>query len=285
MMFIKILLSCCLALLITADYVPVHERVQNNADFIYHSQVDGTPDSKLKIGCYIKNNSGTPLAVQWDDCGVVAKGFYQLGPGELQAKDSIAQEPFLLDHSEIKYGNAFQYSTDGRCYYDGQARSKASAQTRTSEYERENENGTKLFRIEVASTLSEGARSATLRFNVVGGSSLVLPSRLGSEINSFNNAKGDGGWEITKTTSLNQLGIKDESDRDAISDWLNNTPKLNSMGPGSDLVVLKNKTRGSNEISFPLTGVNWSVEKVYLIAFMPNKLGFFGLTADMYLPH
>jgi hypothetical protein len=287
-MVIRLLLAFCLAFMIIGDYVPIHERIQdsgNNADFTYHSHVENISDNKMRIVNYIKNNSAdTPLSIQWDDGGILCTGFYQIKPGATQDKKSIAQEPYAFDHSVMKYGNALQYSTEGRCYVDGQARQQAKAQTIVSEYERQDESGTKLFRIEVASTLNEDTRSASISFRIVGGSNLILPSRIGTEIKGFSNIQGDGRWELTKTNSLNEISMKDELDRKVSVEWLNRTPKLKSMGTGSDFVVLKNRVRGSNEIMLPITGVNWGVERVYLIAFMPNQSGVFGLTADVFLP-
>ncbi len=278
-MRVKVLLSVFLAGLIFNGYVAINERVQGHAgaDFTYISRVVTTADNKLEIENSITNNATQPLAVRWDDAGIVCNGFAHLKPQDVHSKKSMAQEPYIYDYSEIKYGNSLQYSVNARCYKDGQARPREKTQTKVTRHDAE---GNERYKIEVSSEVSQDRRSANLNFRIKGNLSLILPSRVGAELKTI--TKG-GNWEITKTRFLDVFSIQ-EGDRNTIQAWLDKTPMPKRGGVASDFVVLLNKNERNNEISLPLTGDNWGLEQIYVIAYMPNTAGVLGFTADIYLP-
>lgn len=278
-MRVKVIFSIFLSVLIFNAYVDVRERVRGSADadFTYASRVGTTFDNKLEIENSITNNASQQLAVKWEDAGIICNGFAQLKPKEVQSKKSMAQEPYIYDHSEIKYGNSMQYSANARCYKDGQARPKDKTQT---EVIRQDAEGNERYKIEVSSEVSQDRRSASLNFRIKGNLSLVLPGRVGAELKTV--TKG-GNWEIIKTRSLNTFSIQ-EVDRRTIQAWLDKTPVPKREAFSSDFVVLLNKNVRNNEISLPLTGNNWGLEQIYVIAYVPNVAGVLGFTADIYLP-
>jgi hypothetical protein len=278
-MFVKLLLSFFLIIIISQSHDPIQDRIQGpaKADFTYNSHVETTSDSKLEIVNFITNNADSPLAVKWDDGGIFFYGFAQLKPKGMQSKKSIAQEPYIYDHSEIKYGNSLQYSADVRCYLDGQARPKDRTRTEVTQ---QDGKGEEIFKIEVMSEISQDGHSASIDFSIKGNLSLILPSRVGPELKTI--SKG-GEWEIIKTPSLNGLDIQDE-DRKTILRWLDKTPMPKHTNAAPDFVVLLNKTGRGNKISLPLTGDNWGLDQIYVIAYMPDTPGVMGFTADIYLP-
>lgn len=278
-MRVKIIFSIVLSVLLFNGYVDVRERVLGSADadFTYASRVRTTSDRKLEIENSITNNASRELAVKWDDGGIVCNGFAQLKWQEVQFNKRMAQEPYIYDHSEIKYGNSMQYSANARCYKDGQARPKDRTQTQVI---RQDAEGNERYKIEVSSEVSQDRRSANLNFRIKGNLSLVLPSRVGAELKT---ATKGGNWEVVKTRSLNGFSIQDV-DRQAIQAWLDKTPVPKREAFSSDFVVLLNKNVRNNEISLPLTGDNWGLEQIYVIAYMPDVAGVLGFTADIYLP-
>jgi hypothetical protein len=278
-MRVKVILSIFLAVFIFDGYVVIRERVQGSAgaDFTYASRVGTTSDNKLEIENSITNNSTQPLAIRWDDAGIVCNGFFQLDPKDVQSNKSMAQEPYIYDHSEIKYGNGMQYSANARCYKDGQARPKDKTQTSIT---RRDAEGNERYKIEVSSEVSQDRRSANLNFRIKGKLSLIVSSRVGAALKTI--TKG-GNWEVIKTRSLDGFNIQEE-DRKTIQAWLDKTPVPKREVSSSDFVVLLNKNEHNNEISLPLIGDDWGLEQIYVIAYVPNTLGILGFTADIYLP-
>lgn len=275
----KVLSSLFSAVLIVNGYVGIRERVQGSAqaDFIYASQVNTTSDGKMEIENSITNNAAGLLAVQWDDAGIICNGFAQLAPKEVQSKKGMAQDPYLYDHSEIRYGNGMQYFANARCYRDGQARPRDRTQTQVT---RRDPGGNEKYKIEVKSEVSQDRRSATMSFIVKGNLSLVLPSRVATELKTI--AKG-GAWEIIKTPSLDVFDIQ-EGDRQTIQMWLDKTPVPKRDRAAPSFLVLYNKNGDSGEVTLPLAGANWGLEQINVIAYVPGTPGVLGFTADVYLP-
>lgn len=275
----KVLSSFFSTVLIWNGYVGIRERVRGRAgaDFTYASQVNNTSDGKLEIENSITNNAAELLAVQWEEAGIICNGFAQLAPNEVQSKKGMAQEPYLYDHSEIRYGNGMQYCADARCYRDGQARPGDKTQTQVT---RRDPGGDEKYKIVVRSEVSQDRRSATMSFSVRGDLSLVLPSRVGAELKTI--SKG-GAWEIVNTPSLDVFDIQ-EGDRQTIRTWLDKTPTPKRDRAAPSFLVLYNKKGGGGEVSLPFAGAHWGLEQIYIIAYVPGTPGVLGFTADVYLP-
>jgi hypothetical protein len=282
-MLAKISVAFILILAVASDYPLIHEQVkkQGGLDFVYDSHVESTSDSKLKIVNSITNNGSMPLAVKWAKAGISCKAFRQLQPGSTESNSSIAQQPYILDHAPILYGNAFQYSEDARCYVDGQVQPKNFAQTVRR---RENAAGDEQFKIVVTSRLGDDRRTAKLTLRVEGeGFSLILPTRLGEEFEKFGVPKGRQDWRINTPKSLRDVDIQEESEAEMVK-WLNSTPQFKNSNSSAEFVVLRNKLGGDNEISFPINGSDWELQTVYIVAYTPDKSGFVGLAAEIHLP-
>ncbi len=92
---IAILPAVLLVVLVIQD--PPHDgRVEKSAagvDFTYHSQVDKTSDNKFVLRNYIKNNSSSPLSVQWNDGGIICIGTRQLPPTYTDYGKKVVEYP------------------------------------------------------------------------------------------------------------------------------------------------------------------------------------------------
>lgn len=182
---IAILTAAVLVSLIPQE--PPHDgHVEKSAagvDFSYHSQVDKTSDNKFVLTNYIKNNSSSPLSVQWDEGGITCVGAGQLPPTYTDyGKESggIVEKPATI-RSVIKYGVKLDYSAPAEVYIDPQrkvAKSESryrenSDQTRETTFERRDGQDSLVYSIRVISTLKKRGASE-LTFKVEGGLSLAL---------------------------------------------------------------------------------------------------------------
>lgn len=290
-MILRILLiSICFFALVT-DYEVLEDNVTKadvGVDFTWHSHVDTTKDGKFIITNFIRNNSSDrPLSVKWSDADIACIGIgAQLDAGMTDYGNTggILDAPFLFDKSEAKYGLTLQYAAPARIYVD-EGTLQPKRQVRVSEYERQDKNGIRRFKIEITSVLEENQRSAEVTIRVVGGLNLILPPRLGAEIKKIPKDQLGDKWNFTSVPTIQKIQFEGESTNDFIQEWFGYVPNLSStLATSSDYVVLNNQAKSSNELSLTITGAKWELNKTRLIAFYPDKKGAIGFAADLYLP-
>ena len=276
----KTLIAGVLTLLMGSNIVLEKQILKPGVNFTCNSYLQTVQNNKLQIVNSVKNDGPTPLAVRWPEAGIESIGWKPLQPNCSDIKRNIAQEPYPLDHSEVLFGNALQYREEVSCYVDGQRRPKKTAHT---ERLRQDQTGKQIFKIDVISEMGDSGKPSLITFRVEGEDlSLILPTRIGEEFGLFGVPKGNQDWEIIKANSLTQAGI--QTGQDEMLNWLGRTPRLKSAGSNSDFIVLKNIRHGNSEISFPVSGNDWILQTVFLVAFTPGNEGFIGLAAEMHFP-
>jgi hypothetical protein len=259
------------------SHEPKERRVQNQrvgVDFTCHSQVDKTSDHKFTLNHFIKNNSSSPLSVEWEEAGIICIGVSQLPPGNTDSGSSgrVIESPALVE-SDIRYGVKLNYRTPAQVYIDPQkSTSSGPRQVIETTYERRNEENDLVFSIQVLSKLNSEDQSAQLTFRIYGGLSLALAAD--------GRREGNGGF-LRGFARPGEFGFGDKSVDDAMKRWFR-------FGGGANFLVLKNPT--SDPVEFTTTfepgtfeGV-LALKEIHLVAFEPKQKGFVGLVARVYVP-
>lgn len=269
---------------------PTHDgHVENSAagvDFTYHSQVDRTSDNKFILRNYIKNNSSSPLSVQWIDGGITCIGTRQLPPtNTAYGKESgrIVENPANI-HSVIKYGATLNYSAPAEVYIDPQRKTAKSEsryqenvdQTRETTFEIRDGQNSLVYSIKVVSTLKKSGMSE-LTFEVQGGLSLALA------IDTRQHLAGQKGWSFGEPIALQDLRFTNKIMDQSILEWF----KADGDEAIPDFFVLKNP--GNDPIDFIGTVAGGGdgklrLKRINIIGFFPNQQGFVGFSAAVYLP-
>lgn len=277
----KTIISAVLVLFVGSNVALEKRILKPGVNFVCNSDIHSIQNAKWKITNSIRNEGTTRLSVHWPEAGIKCTGLNQLPAKMSDSSSTIAQDPFPLNQVEVLFGNALQYREQASCYVDAQRHPKKTAHTVRL---RHDQNGQQIFKIEVVSELRDSEQSTLITFRIEGDDlSLILPTRMGESFGSFGLPKANRDWEIVKANSLTQANIQPSLQADMLN-WLGRTPRFKSTGLSSDLIVLKNKRRGNNEISFPVNGSDWVLQTVFLVAFTPGNEGFIGLAAEMHLP-
>jgi hypothetical protein len=273
-------------------YEPKERRVQKSAvgvDFTYHSHVDKASDNKFALNHFIKNNSSTPLSVEWKDAGIECVGTGQLPAGYKDTGISgvITESPALIN-SDILYGVKLNYHAPAQVYIDPQKTNaqanfldQSNNQIVETTYERKNQQDEVVFSLKVISTLDKENQSAQLTFRIYGGLSLALvtdaPRESGSEIlRGFREPLGESGF-----------GFADKSLNSSLKKWFDIKERANV----TRFLILKNDTNDEVEWSGTFSrdtgsesALVFALRKIRLVAYKANEDGFIGLTALVYIP-
>jgi hypothetical protein len=256
---------------------PKERRVHKPAvgvDFTCHSHVDKTSDHKFTLNHFIKNNSSSPLSVEWKEAGIICVGMSQLPPGYTDSGSSgrVIDSPALVE-TNIRYGVKLNYRAPAQVYIDPQpTASSGRRQVIETTYERRNEKNELVFSIQVVSELNSEDQSAQLTFRIYGGLSLALAADGRRESN-------DG--FLQGFMQPGEFGFGDKSVDTAMRRWF-------KFSGGANFLVLKNTT--SDPIEFTTTFEHGTFEgvlalkEIHLVAFEPNQKGFVGLAARAYVP-
>ena len=181
----RLLLILCLLPFLVVDFKPASERVTDHgANFTWSTQVDLTQDKTYKVTHAIKNHTNSPLSIEWTAGGIACVGDAQIPPNgmdEGKISGSIYEEPILIP-SELRFGVGLGYSKASQVYIDVNSIGRQGNQSRVTEYDRRDRNGTKRSRISIASRLNENQYSVDLNIDVAGGFNLILPQEIGEEI-------------------------------------------------------------------------------------------------------
>ncbi len=110
---------------------------------------------------------------------------------------SIYEEPILIP-SELRFGVGLGYSKASQVYIDVKSIGRQGNQSRVTEYDRRDRNGTKRSKISIASRLNENQYSVDLNIDVAGGFNLILPQEIGEEIKATIGEEEFGDWKINE---------------------------------------------------------------------------------------
>ncbi len=250
-------------------------------DFTYHSRIEKTSDQKYKLTYSIQNNSSSYLSVHWKEAEILCVGMHQLKPQRTAEKSGdIVESPYSVS-STIKYGVKLDYAAPARMYINPQPKSAKSSlgqgeQERETTFKVFNADGFADYSIQVISSINMSRDSSELTFRVDGGFSfaLAIDTRQSGTPQGLDQAFG-------RPRALHELSFRDESLDPTIEDWM----QTDNSSQKPSFFVINNPGKEPIDLVGKLTGdKKFTLKKVKIIAFIPERRGFIGFTADIFLP-